>query len=96
MLKKLVNIDEQLRTLISRLERVLTVQFDSRETERVFRDREEDQVSAKRYTFHQSGSVSVTGQVDDYEPEMICLCVEASKSLVAACAEILQEYDPST
>jgi hypothetical protein len=93
MLKELLNIDEKLRTVFSRLEQILSVQFDTHEMDRVFSDSEHDQVSPKRYIFHQAGRVSVSGSVDDYEPETLWLCIECADSLVASCSDILKEYD---
>ena len=89
MIKTLVSIDEELRTVLSRIEHVLSVQFDASEIARVFSDSADDQISVKRYTFHQSSRVSVTGIVDDYESETLWLCVEGSESVVSACAGLL-------
>ncbi len=72
---ELVIVDEALRFVLFGLQCALGVQFSGRECERVFTDSHEDPVSAKSYTFHDSPRLTVTGQVEEYEPETIILTV---------------------
>jgi hypothetical protein len=69
--KKQLNIDLGLRFALFGLECALGVSFSGAEWEHVFLDAEGDQVSAKQYVFFESLRLSVTGRVDEYEPERI-------------------------
>jgi hypothetical protein len=53
----------------------LDVTLSGTEIERAFRESDEDGVSAKQYTFLKLPKLEVSGRVDEYEPEMIRLCV---------------------
>lgn len=102
MVTELLDIAEQLRTCLSKLELLLDVQFDSSEIERVFSDSIADQTSQKQYCFFESRRMQVKGAVDDYEPETIWLSVSVSKTiwfwarvntrLEAQCHRILKEF----
>jgi hypothetical protein len=78
--EELATIDNGLRFVFFGLEVAMGIYFSGVECERVFTDSEEDQVSAKRYLFHTSPSVVVTGRVDDYEPETIWLRIEGLRN----------------
>src|SRR5690348_7923701 len=69
--EELMLIDLRLRFVLFGLECVLGVTFAGDECERVFRDKAEDQVSAKRYIFFESSRLAVTGRVAEYEPESV-------------------------
>jgi len=71
-----VSIDNQLRQRLESLEKGLSVQFDPRVVEKIFFDAGEDQVSEKRYLILEGKKLRVSGYVQDYEPETICLRIE--------------------
>ena len=68
-------IDERLRFVFFGLECALGVTLYPLETERVFRDARENQVSLKEYVFHESRGLRVIGRVHEYEPETLLLSV---------------------
>jgi hypothetical protein len=74
--EELLVIDHRLRFALFGLECALGVSFAGSECERVFRDATEDQVSSKRYTFFESPRLSVTGRVNEYEPDSVWVRVE--------------------
>jgi len=77
--EELLIIDMRLRFALFGLECALGVSFAGAECERAFRDAAEDQVSAKRYTFFESPRLSVTGRVDEYEPESMWVQVQGGR-----------------
>ena len=81
--EELLLIDTRLRFALFGLECALGVSFLGAECERVFRDADEDHVSAKRYTFFASSRLRVTGKVDEYEPESVCVRVEGGRGVGA-------------
>ncbi|UOQ51899.1 hypothetical protein [Hymenobacter cellulosivorans] len=71
-------IDEKLRNTLAQLQAFLGVRFDQAEIEQVFIDAETDQVSFKTYSFYRTSSFwnaawTITGAVDEYEPETLFL-----------------------
>ena len=76
-----LTIDMRLRFTLFGLECALGVSFDGGECERVFRDAAEDQVTVKCYTFFTSPRLSVTGRVDEYEPESVWLRAEGKRGI---------------
>jgi hypothetical protein len=72
-------IDLRLRFVFFGLECAFDVTLNGVECERVFRESDEDQVSAKRYCFHESPKLHLDGQVDEYEPDTIRLKVRGSR-----------------
>ena len=85
--RHLATIDDSLRFLLFGLQCKLGVEFSGRECERIFSDAEEDQVSAKSYKLHEGRSLSVVGQVEEYEPESIWLVVSGQSVDLADIAE---------
>lgn len=73
--EQLLTIDLRLRFALFGLECALGVTFSGVECERVFRDAAADQVSAKKYVFHESSNLVVTGRVEEYEPDSVWLRV---------------------
>ena len=65
----------QLRIFLFGLQCKLNVEFYVAECERAFSDAETNKISAKHYTFYNDRHVTITGQVDDYEPESIWIIV---------------------
>ena len=65
----------QLRLFLFGLQCKLDVELYVAECERAFSDAETDKNSPKQYTFYNDRHVTVTGQVDDYEPESIWIIV---------------------
>lgn len=63
------------------LECALGAAFSGVECERVFKDAETAQVSAKNYLFHDSPGLIVAGRVDEYEPEMIVLQISGRRGV---------------
>ena len=76
-----VPIDRRLRFVFFGLECALGVTLYPLETERVFQDCQNDQVSAKSYLFHDSRALRVSGKVDEYEHEDLILRIEGVRSL---------------
>ncbi|RYU83204.1 hypothetical protein [Hymenobacter persicinus] len=79
--QKLLFIDDQLRATFSELQLLFKVTFDQTEISRLFLDAENDQVSLKTYLFYKSSrwpfwNWSVTGTVDEYEPETAWLTIQ--------------------
>lgn len=64
-------IHEPLKVFLNRLSVAFGVKFSESEMVRVFTDEENDQRSKKIYLFHSSNELSVSGIVDEYEPEVI-------------------------
>jgi hypothetical protein len=77
--EELVRIDLRLRFALFGLECALGVSFAGAECERVFHHATEDQVSAKRYAFFESARLTVTGRVDQYEPDSVRLEVRGGR-----------------
>ncbi len=73
--KVLTAIDESLRYALFGLQCVLDISLSGSEIKRIFIESEENQVSEKKYTLFKSSHISVTGKVDEYEPETIFICV---------------------
>jgi hypothetical protein len=90
--EELLPIDLRLRFALFGLECALGVSFAGAECERVFRDAVEDQVSAKRYAFFESPRLSVTGRVDEYEPESVWVRVEGGRGV----GELLRRVSAGT
>lgn len=80
MINELFAIDDGLRRHLHAFEQLLSVSFSTDEVDRVFKDANEDQVSQKSYSFHESTSLSVAGLVDDYEPETIWIRVRGTRA----------------
>lgn len=78
----LIPIDVTLRFVMFGLECGLGISLSAAESERVFRDAVNDQVSAKEYVFYDGAKCSVTGRVDEYEADEIWLRVEGTRSAV--------------
>ena len=78
--EELLTIDIRLRFALFGLECAFGVSFAGAECEQVFRDADDDQVSAKRYTFFESSRLSVTGRVDEYEPDSIWVQVRGYRA----------------
>lgn len=74
--REFVLIDDRLRFVFFGLECALDVMLYPQETERVFRNCRDDQVSAKGYSFYESRRLRVLGQVDEYEHETLILQIE--------------------
>ncbi len=87
-----VLIGDHLRFVFGAVEAVLGVEavLDASEMERVFLDARADQVSQKDYRFYSSGSVAVTGVVEEYEPETIVLHVEGHRELERILSELVE------
>lgn len=68
----------------------LGVSFDGSECERVFRDAVADQVSAKRYSFFDLPRLSVTGRVDEYEPESVWIRVDGAHGARALLRRVVE------
>ena len=81
MVKVLVIIGAEFRFAIAEIARVLRCSIAQSEIERVFSDKQNDQVSVKYYEFLSSSCVRVTGKVDEYEPGTIWLCVQGHRRL---------------
>ncbi len=79
--EELLIIDHRLRFTLFGLECAFGVPFAGAECERVFRDAADDRVSAKRYKFFESTQLSVTGRVDEYEPESVWGHVEGRRGI---------------
>jgi len=73
--EELLPIGVRVRFALFGLECAFGVSFSGAECERVFREANEDQVSTKRYTLFASPRLTVTGRVDEYEPDSIWLRV---------------------
>lgn len=86
MVEERMSIDVALRFAFFGLECSLGVPFSVAECERVFRDSEHDQVSQKQYVFHESSRLTVTGCVDEYEPEEIRIRIEGDRG----CSDVLR------
>ena len=86
----MVPIDLTLRFVLFGLECALGVALSAAEAERAFREAVEDQVSAKDYNFHQSRNLSITGRVDEYEPETIRLRVEGPRRMAALLRTVVE------
>lgn len=71
--EEFVIIDLKLRFVLFGLQLVLGAPFSVSEIERVFSDARADHVSAKEYSFYASASITLTGTLDAYEPESVCL-----------------------
>ncbi len=84
--EEVVPIDHGLRFVLLGLECAFGVSFAAAECERVFRDAESDQVSAKQYEFYSSPSLSISGRVDEYEPEEIWISAKGARN----CDEVLK------
>ena len=74
--QELVTIDSQLRLVLFGLECAYNANISDVELERVFRDAEKDAQSSKNYVFHSSPKLSITGTVQEYEPESIWIKLE--------------------
>lgn len=79
--EELLVIDHRLRFALFGLECALGVSFAGAVCELVFRDADNDQVSAKWYMFFESPHLSVTGRVDEYEPESVWVRVHGSRGI---------------
>jgi hypothetical protein len=79
----LLPIDLRLRFALFGLECALGVPFSGAECERVFQDAESDSAPAGSYTFFQSAHLSVTGRVEDYEPETIWVEIRGARGDVS-------------
>ena len=79
--EELLVIDHRLRFALFGLECAFAVTFAGAECDRVFRDAALDQVTAKRYKFFESPQLSITGRVDEYEPESVWIRVEGSRGI---------------
>lgn len=77
-----VNIDDRLRLVLFGLECAFNVEFDPKETERIFQDAKEDQISFKEYTLCHVPPLRVFGQVEEYESEEIRLFIEGPQKIV--------------
>jgi hypothetical protein len=88
--EELVPIGLRLRFVLFGLESALGVSFAGAECERIFLDATADQVSAKRYAIFTSPHLTVTGRVNDYEPETISLRVEGNRSCGSMLRRIVQ------
>ena len=71
MARELFLIGPTFRAVLKSLEEALGVRFLEVELERVVADAEADQVSPKHYVFFRSPGLSVSGIVDEYEPETV-------------------------
>lgn len=71
MQQHLLVIDHRLRRFFSMLSDALKISVVESEIDRVFADAERDQVSQKSYCFVESNTWSLTGLVEEYEPETI-------------------------
>lgn len=86
----LVPIDLELRFILFGLECAACVALSAPEAERAFREAIEDRVSAKDYVFHNSRDLSITGRVEEYEPEMIWVRVEGRREIAASLPGIVE------
>lgn len=91
MINNFITIDASLRRVLARLEGALGLFFNPREIDRVFTDAIDNQRDEKRYVFFDSPKIRVTGYVEDYEPGMIEISVDASRSLVARSMPIIDD-----
>ncbi len=74
---QLVTIDDHLRFVLFGLECTLDVEFSVDAVEKIFSDGEQDAVSEKHYKLWASKQQSVTGHVEEYEPEDVWLTVQS-------------------
>ncbi len=89
----LLPIDLMLRFLLFGLECVMGRNLSAPEVERVFREAAGDQVSCKTYQFLQSHRLSITGRVDESEPETLWLRVEGPAALVKSVGFLLESAE---
>lgn len=71
-MRRLLTVDDHLRLVLFGLECVLQLNFDAKESERMFDDSRRGGTGEKRYTFHRSGP-EVSGFVEEHEPESVWL-----------------------
>ncbi len=90
MAKEAVEIGTHLRLVAFGIESVLGAGLTHREIERVIADSQGDQVSAKHYEFRDDGGVSVTGEVDEHEPETIWISVRGHRQLERGLAALIE------
>ncbi len=76
-----VPIDRRLRFVFFGLECALGITLYPLETERVFRDWQNNHVSEKSYLFHDSRALHVSGKVEGYEPGDLILRIEGRRCL---------------
>lgn len=88
--EELILIDNHFPGLLRALESALGVAFSTSELERSLSEAQSDRRSEKRYTFFDGASFSVTGQVDEYEPETIWIRVRG-RGAKALLQELIQQ-----
>lgn len=88
--EELLVIDDSLRFVLFDLECLLNVELHPGEVERILTEAQADAVSAKQYTLWNSGGLSVTGRVEEYEPGTLWLRVESKKAFSPSLSEIAQ------
>lgn len=90
--QELLNIGDHLRFALFGLECALSSEFNPAEVERLFADAAGDSASssAKHYAFKDARGLTVTGDVDDYEPGTVRLRVETRRPLKPPLAEIVE------
>jgi hypothetical protein len=76
----LLSIDDELILILFGLECALDVELNPAETERLFVNAKDDQVSPQEYVFRQTADLTVTGHVDAYEPGTVWVCIESRKA----------------
>jgi len=86
----LVPIDLTLRFILFGLECASCIILSAPEMERVFREATEDHVSAKEYVFYRSPDLSITGRVDEYEPETVWLRIEGRSEIASSLDRIVE------
>jgi hypothetical protein len=71
-----LNIDGKLPAALKELERELGVEFRAGVVSGILADCQSNPVDAKQYCLYESATLSVTGEVDEYEPDDIRIQVQ--------------------
>lgn len=75
---QILNINENLRLILSELEVYFGIELNKAEIEQVFEDAQNDLVSYKTYIFYKASNFffpdwEISGAVEEYEPETLFL-----------------------
>ena len=90
MAEEFVDVGTHLRLVAFGIECLTGVGVLHRQVERALEDANRDQVSAKHYVFLDAGGITVTGDVDEFEPETIRISVRGHAELERNLSRIVE------
>ena len=76
---ELVYIDNKLRLILFGISCHFEIDMNSQECNRIFSDRDCDQVNTKSYILYSNNNLIITADVDEYEPESIFITISSKR-----------------